>query len=167
MEVAKTIRDGRRAAGLTQAELAERARTSQPAVNRYEQGVAVPSLPTLERILEACGRRLTVTALPVPATPLPGPLGHLVRRRRAALLQAARGRGARTISVFGSVARGDDEPGSDVDLLVELEPGRTLLDLAGLRREAEGILGVAVDVATPEMLKERVRERVLAEAAPL
>jgi predicted nucleotidyltransferase len=56
---------------------------------------------------------------------------------------------------------------SDVDLLVDLEPGRTLLDLAAFRRDAQGVLGMPVDVATPDMLKDRVRERALAEALPL
>jgi predicted nucleotidyltransferase len=69
--------------------------------------------------------------------------------------------------VFGSLARGQEVPGSDIDLLAELEPGRTLLDLAAFRREAQGILRMPVDVATPDMLKERIRAEVQAEAAPL
>ena len=69
--------------------------------------------------------------------------------------------------MFGSLARGQELPGSDIDLLAELEPGRTLLDLAAFRREAQGILGMPVDVATPDMLKERIRAEVQAEAAPL
>jgi predicted nucleotidyltransferase len=69
--------------------------------------------------------------------------------------------------VFGSLARGQELPGSDIDLLAELEPGRTLLDLAAFRREAQGILGMPVDVATPDMLKDRIRAEVQAEAAPL
>jgi uncharacterized protein len=58
-------------------------------------------------------------------------------------------------------------PGSDIDVLAELEPGRTLLDLAAFRREAQGILGMPIDVATPDMLKERIRAEVQAEAVPL
>jgi predicted nucleotidyltransferase len=69
--------------------------------------------------------------------------------------------------VFGSLARGQELSGSDIDLLADLEPGRTLLDLAAFRREAQGILGMPVDVATPDMLKERIRAQVQAEAAPL
>ena len=65
------------------------------------------------------------------------------------------------------MARGQELPGSDIDLLAGLEPGRTLLDLAAFRREAQGILGMPVDVATPDMLKERIRAEVQAEAAPL
>ena len=69
--------------------------------------------------------------------------------------------------MFGSLARGEDASDSDIDLLVDLDPGRTLLDLAAFRREAEGILGIRVDVATPDMLKERIRAEVQNEAAPL
>jgi len=69
--------------------------------------------------------------------------------------------------VFGSVARGTDRPGSDVDLLVDLRPDKTLLELAGLRDELARLLGIRVDVATAEMLKGPVRARALAEALPL
>ena len=69
--------------------------------------------------------------------------------------------------MFGSIARGEEEVESDVDLLVDLEPGRTLVDLAGFRREVAEILGVEVDAATEDMLKPRARKRVLADAQPL
>jgi predicted nucleotidyltransferase len=71
------------------------------------------------------------------------------------------------LRVFGSVARGEAGPRSDIDLLVDLGQGRTQIDLAGFRREAEEILELPVDVATAEMLKERLRHEVLAEALPL
>jgi hypothetical protein len=69
--------------------------------------------------------------------------------------------------VFGSVARGDDAEGSDLDLLVDAAPGTTLFDLGGLQDELEIALGVRVDVRTPGDLSERIRERVLEEAKPL
>ena len=69
--------------------------------------------------------------------------------------------------MFGSVARGDARPGSDVDLLVELEPGRTLLDLAGFRRDAQKIVGLDVDVVTSETVQPKFRDAVLSEAVPL
>jgi predicted nucleotidyltransferase len=71
------------------------------------------------------------------------------------------------LRVFGSLARGEAGAGSDIDLLVDLKPGRTLLDLAGFRREAAEILDTPVDVATADMLKERIRDEVLTEALPL
>jgi uncharacterized protein len=162
VEVANLLRDARRAAGLTQEELAERAGTSQPAVARYEQARATPTLSTLERLLLVCGRRPVIQTIEAVETPNIRRLRHC----RRALLEAARQRGVRRVRVFGSVARGIQEPG-DIDLLVDLAPGRTLLDLAGFRREAIQILGTPVDVATLDMLKERIRPEVLAEAVPL
>lgn len=69
--------------------------------------------------------------------------------------------------VFGSVARGDADAHSDVDLLVDLEPGRSLLDLGGLLMDLQGLLGVEVDVVTPGGLKPRNAQRILAESVPL
>lgn len=160
------VRRARVAAGLTQRELAERAGTSQPAVARYERGTVRPTLPTLERLLAACGQRPMITAVPAADAAI-GARARLLGRRRRRLLDLAQRRGVGNLRVFGSTARGEDRPGSDVDLLVDLEPGRTLLDLAGFRREAEDIVGAPVDVATPDLLKERIRDEVLAEAVPL
>jgi len=174
-DVATMIRRTRTEAGLSQAGLAERAATSQPALARYEAGVTLPTLPTLERLLAACGRRLQIRPVrpaeqSLPLTSMRGQLGpraQELRRRRRHLLDAARVRGVRRVRVFGSLARGEAAAGSDIDLLVELEPGRTLLDLTAFRREAEEILGTPVDVATPDMLKTRIRALVEAEAVPL
>lgn len=77
-----------------------------------------------------------------------------LRERRAALLDASQSHGARDIRVFGSVARHDERHDSDIDLLVELEPERTLLDLVAFGREASEILGMPVDVATADMLPD-------------
>ena len=89
------------------------------------------------------------------------------RRFRSRLEAAAERHGVRDLRVFGSVARGDETPESDVDFLVDLDPGRTLLDLIGFQQEAEDILGVGVDVASPRMMKERVRVRANREARPV
>lgn len=174
-DIAAVIKRARTAAELTQAALADLAGTSQPALARYETGAAVPTLPTLERLLSACGRRLEIrsvrsTSRSAPVTSVRGQLGRRageLRRNRRRLLDAARQRGVRRLRVFGSLARGEAGPASDIDLLVDLEPGRTLLDLAAFRREAEEILGTPVDVATSDMLKERIRTAVVAEAVPL
>ena len=173
--MATVIRRARKGAGLSQDELAARAGTSQPALARYETGASLPSLPTLERVLLGCGRRLQVRTVQAdqpsrPVTSIRGQLGfraRALRRHRRRLLDAARARGVGRLRVFGSLARGEALPGSDVDLLVDLEPGRTLLDLAAFRREAQEILGMPVDVATPDMLKERIRGEVLGEAVAL
>ncbi len=69
--------------------------------------------------------------------------------------------------VFGSVARGEARPDSDVDLLVELEPGRSLLDLGGLLTDLQTLLGRKVDVVSDKGLRDRIRGQVLQEARPL
>lgn len=92
---------------------------------------------------------------------------HDLRANREAILAIARRYGARNLRVFGSVLRGEADAASDVDFLVELEPGRSLFDLGGLLIDLEEQLHCKVDVMTPAMLKPRIRERVLREAAPL
>ncbi len=90
-----------------------------------------------------------------------------VRSRREAILEIARRHGARQVRLFGSIARGEATAESDIDVLVELEPGRSLFDLGGLLTDLETLLGRRVDVVTPAGLRERIRERVLREAVPL
>lgn len=90
-----------------------------------------------------------------------------LRRQRRRLLDAAGRHGVDHLRAFGSLARGEAKADSDVDLLVDLKPGHTLLDLAAFRREAAEILDLPVDVATADMLKERIRNQVLSEALPL
>lgn len=83
-------------------------------------------------------------------------------------VRAAAGRFRSTnIRVFGSVRHGLDRNDSDLDLLVDTLPGATLFDLGGLQMELEELLGVRVDVLTPDDLPPRFRERVLADAIPV
>ena len=89
-----------------------------------------------------------------------------LRERRSALLDASRNHGAHDVRVFGSVARRDERPDSDIDLLVELDPERTLLDLVAFGREASEILGMPVDVATADMLPDDA-ERARSESFAL
>ena len=83
------------------------------------------------------------------------------------ILSLATSYGARNIRIFGSVARGDSSPSSEIDFLVDLDPDRTLMDLGGLLTGLQDILNAPVDVATERMLRPRVRDRVLREAVPL
>ena len=92
---------------------------------------------------------------------------QLRTQRREEILRLAASRGARNVRVFGSVARGDADERSDIDFLVDLEPGRSLLDLGGLNLDLERLLGFRVDVVSSRGLRDRVRERVLREAVAL
>lgn len=91
----------------------------------------------------------------------------IIRAHREQILQIARRYGAENVRVFGSAARGDVSDDSDIDLLVNLKPGRSLLDLGGLLVELQELLGCRVDVVTERGLRERIRSEVLREAVPL
>ncbi len=84
--------------------------------------------------------------------------------KRNEIVQIAKRYGASNIRVFGSVARGEADIESDIDFLVDLERGRSLLDLGGLLMDLQNLLGRPVDVVTEKGLRPRIRERVLREA---
>ena len=94
-------------------------------------------------------------------------VNELLSTKRLQILQVATKHGASNVRVFGSSARGESGPDSDVDFLVDLEPSRSLLDHAGLVVELEDLLGRPVDVVPAKTLKARVRDRILREAVPL
>jgi uncharacterized protein len=110
---------------------------------------AAPTIPSMRRF--------------VPATPL----GELIVAHRTRLLEAAQRRHAHDVRLFGSVARGEDTSGSDVDLLVTLDPDARPLDLLSLACDAEEILGVRVDVGTVESLRPEIRRDALNDAVLL
>jgi len=94
-------------------------------------------------------------------------LSALRSNRREEILRLAEQRGACNLRVFGSVARGEAKEGSDLDLLVEWEPNRSLLDHAGLVQDLQDLLGMKVHVGTEKSLHWYVRDRILREATPL
>jgi uncharacterized protein len=94
-------------------------------------------------------------------------LNTLRTERRAEILRLAQHRGARSLRVFGSVARNEANENSDLDLLVDWEPGRSLMDHAGLVQDLQDLLGMKVHVGTEKSLHWYVRERILREATPL
>ena len=90
-----------------------------------------------------------------------------LQHQRQAILHIAQTYGASNLRIFGSVARGEADVLSDLDLLVDLEPGRSLFDLGGLAMELQELLGCPIDVVTEQGLKQRIRDRVLQEAIAL
>ena len=107
------------------------------------------------------GRRVYhehMTELAAPTRrPLAGPTGRLVATHRSELRDVLRRHGVKNARIFGSVARGDDHEGSDLDLLVDFAPGTSLVDIISIQEELESVLGAAVDVVPDSGLKERVR----------
>lgn len=90
-----------------------------------------------------------------------------LRERRNEILEIGRQHGVRMIRVFGSVSRGDATPASDIDLLIDLEQGRSLLDLGGFVADVQDLLGCRVDVVSARGLRPRFRDRVLQDAVAL
>ncbi|MFH1139721.1 MAG: nucleotidyltransferase family protein [Pseudomonadota bacterium] len=94
------------------------------------------------------------------------PAQQLQSKKQAILALAAK-HGARNVRIFGSAARGETGPQSDIDLLVKMEEGRSLLDLSALVLELRQLLGVKVDVVSEDGLYWLLRRRILKEARPL
>ncbi len=90
-----------------------------------------------------------------------------LKSNREAILRLAAAHGARKVRVFGSAARGTATPTSDIDLLVDMEPGRSQLDLIALWQDLEDLLERKVDLVTDGGLSPYLRERIEAEAQPL
>ena len=169
MDVASLIRSTRGRAHLTQADLAARAGTSQPAISRYEAGTASPSVETLDRLLASMGAKLDLSVTEAPRNLDVRTLRLAkIRANRNLIRRAARRHHATNVQVFGSVARGEDGPDSDIDFLVDLDVRhRGLFPVLGLQEELAHILGERVDVAPRDALAPHVAERALAEAVPL
>ncbi len=94
-------------------------------------------------------------------------IGELLKANREEILRLAARHGARNVRIFGSVARGEAGLESDLDFLVELEPGRSLLHRAAFLLDLEKLLGRRVDVVTERGLRARMRDLLLSEAVPL
>jgi predicted nucleotidyltransferase len=94
-------------------------------------------------------------------------IGKILKKKRNEILKLARNHGASEIKVFGSVARGEADDRSDVDFLVNMEPGRSLFDMGGLLMDLENLLGRPVDIVTEKGLRDSIRGRILREAVPL
>ena len=142
------IRVERRAAGLSQSQLARAAAIPQPNLSAYENGRRVPSPEVLDRIRRALAVRPSAR----------------VEQHRESIRALVAEHHAVSPRIFGSVARGDDEPGSDIDLLVEFTEDASLLDEIALRLALADLLQVNVDVVAVDTLRGRMRERVLQEA---
>jgi predicted nucleotidyltransferase len=131
------VRELRVAAGLTQAELADRSGVAQPNIAAYEAGTRRPSV--------AMVARLAAVSAPRPST--------VLRRHRAEIIELVREHKADDVRVFGSVARGDDVSGSDLDILVRFAPDADLFDLADLTIALADLTGVHVDVVSESGLR--------------
>lgn len=162
------LRDARRRAGLTQTELAQRAGVTQSVVSAYESNHRQPALTTLAALIEATGFDLDIRLTPRHhLSRLTGPLGRLVRTHRQDLVSTAATHGITNLRLFGSVARGEDRPDSDVDLMADTPPDLGLLGLARASGALEAILKVPVDLVSADGLKPDVAARAGRDAVRL
>ena len=141
--------------------LAARAGVTQSVISAYESGHRQPSLPTLAALVGAAGYELVaeVRRQPRRLDRLSGPVGQRVRRRRDDIVAAAAAHGVSGLRVFGSVARGEDRPDSDVDLLADLPTGMSLFGLGRVQADLEAIVGTRVDLVPAGDLKPGVGPR--------
>lgn len=153
------IKAARERTGLTQSALADRSGIRQSVISEYESGRREPSVAALDRLLGAAGLALTLAEEPETL--------RRVRIRAADLRSLLADHGATNVEIFGSVARGDDHPNSDVDLLVDLASTVGMFDLLRMQSAAEALLDRAVDIVPRSSLKPGVAEHVRREAIPL
>jgi predicted nucleotidyltransferase/DNA-binding XRE family transcriptional regulator len=166
---ADLLREARHRAGLTQAELAKQAGTTQSVISAYESSHRQPALATLATLVGATGLELEIRVRRrrQGLDRLTGPRGRQIRRQRRVLVETAASHGVTDLRVFGSVARGEDGPESDVDLLAALPPGMGLLALGRLRKELEDLLDARVDLVPADGLKPDVARRITVDLVSL
>lgn len=143
---------------------------AQSVISAYESGHREPALSTLRKLVAATGHRLVIEieSLPGAGLGLPDtPLGRRLRQRRPAVLEVVKRYGGSNVRVFGSVARGESNDDSDIDLLVDLAPDTGLLGLAALERELAKLLSRPVDVVPADSMKPRVYAAAEADAVTL
>lgn len=147
--------------GITRAELARRMGTDRATVGRVlDPAETRVTLDTLARAAAVLGR-IPVVAL-TPERP-----SALLARRRDALRRIAEARGLRNVRIFGSVARGDDTPESDLDLVADLPAELSLLAVAAIAEELSEALGRHVDLAERGALERHVKAEIDREGVPL
>lgn len=146
------IADAARAQGLSRRALAQRAGLRPETLSRIaSRGTC--DFATLDRLAEAAGLRLAVEGGEQARI---GRARDEVLRKQALVRTLAEAHGARSVELFGSAARGEERPGSDLDFMVELEPGRSLLDLIGFANDMQEAFGRKVEAITAAGMKPRV-----------
>lgn len=146
--------------GLSRRALARRAGIRPETVSRIaSRGTC--DFATLERLAAVVGLRIGLHD----ETPLGADSGRdAVLRRQSLIRTLAKAHGARSVELFGSSARGEDRPGSDLDFMIELDPGRSLLDLIGFAEDLQAVFGRKVEVVTRAGMKPRVRAQAQRDA---
>ena len=169
MKAGEVLRNARSKSGMSQVEVARRSGIAQSVISDYERGKREPGADTYSQLLEILGFTLELRARRRTKTPtLPdSKLARLVLRHRQEIIALARKHGARNVRVFGSVATGKTKKRSDIDFLVDLDPGVGLLKMISLELKLKDLLGVKVDLGAARLLKPNLRDEVFAHAVAL
>ena len=165
--VALILLNARKASKLTQIEVAQRAGTTQSAIARYEKGTLTPSVDTLQRLLKANGFDLVLDVKKSTRILRRSDLYKKVQSHRGEIRNILHKVGAQNIRIFGSVARGDDDTTSDVDILVAKPDKQGVLEIYKQHKKISRLLGVRVDIAVEHLLISEVRKSALRDAIPL
>ena len=170
MNFAQVLRDSRQLGGLTQAQLSTRSGITQPVISAYERGRREPGAETFLLLIEATGLdfiiRVPTNTYRHPTLPDSAQTRALVKHRQAVLALATQFN-ASNVRIFGSVARGEAKPDSDIDILVDFERGATLFDLSGLTEKLRQLLHFKIDLAPHRSLKPALINQVNKENIPL
>ena len=134
---------------------------------RYENGPANPSTATLQRLTRAAGFEVQVRLVPAKSSDLSTDRARKLRRLRGEVVSLLEKAGASNPYIFGSVARGEDASGSDIDLLVDFDLDNGLLPIMRLNEELSLLLQEKVEVSPREILRPEVLVGALADAVPL
>ena len=166
--VALMLINARKSSRLTQAQVAERAGTSQSAVVRYEKGLQTPSVDTLRRLLKANGQELILDVKKSKKSAPKSELYKVVQANRGEIREILHALGARNIRIVGSVARGDDDESSDVDILIDIDKqrGNSFRAISSATKISK-LVNRDVDVLPSWMCKKEVLKSVLSDAIPL
>ena len=159
--------NARKSSLLTQAQVAARAGTTQSAIARYEKGTLSPSIHTLQRLLKANGFDLVIDVKPARKIASRSALYKKIQANRGEIRKILHSAGAENIRLFGSVARGDDNDLSDVDILVSKPDKQNVLEIYKQHKKLSRLLGVRVDIGIEHLLISEVRKSALRDAIPL
>jgi len=163
MNFAQVLRDSRQIGGLTQSQLATRSGITQPVISAYERGRREPGAETFLMLIEAAGLdfiiRVPVTNYLHPTLPDSAQTRALVKHRQQ-ILDLVAEHHASNVRIFGSVARGEARPDSDIDILVDFGPNTGLFSIVALQESLSKLLHFPIDLGDPKSLKPHVQPSV-------
>lgn len=163
MNFAQVLRDARQLGGLTQAQLSTRSGVTQSVISAYERGRREPGAETFLMLIEAAGLdfiiRVPTNSYQHPTLPDSAQTRALVKHRQR-ILDLVAEHHASNVRIFGSVARGEAKPDSDIDILVDFGPNTGLFSIVALQESLSKLLHFPIDLGDPKSLKPHVQPSV-------